>query len=136
QLAGIGRQLITYPRADGVQLSATLYTPPGYEPVRDGPLPTLVWAYPREFRDADDAGQVDDSPNRFSRPAGASHLFLLTQGYAILDGPAMPIIGEGEAEPNDTYVEQLVASAQAAVEAVVAMGVADRERIAVGGHSY
>jgi dipeptidyl aminopeptidase/acylaminoacyl peptidase len=136
QLAGLRRQLITYTRADGVALNATLITPPGYAPERDGPLPLLVWAYPREFRDAGDAGQVDDSPNRFSRPAGASHLFLLTQGYAILDGPTMPIIGEGEVEPNDSYVAQLVASAEAAVKAVVGMGVADPQRIAVGGHSY
>ena len=136
QLAGVQRQLITYPRADGVTLSATLFTPPGYDAQRDGPLPTLVWAYPREFRDADAASQVQDSPNRFSRPGGSSHLFLLTQGYAILDGPAMPIIGEGDEEPNDTYVQQLVSSAQAAVDKVVEMGVADRDRIGVGGHSY
>lgn len=136
QLAGIGRQLITYTRADGVKLSATLYTPPGYNAARDGRLPMLMWAYPREFRDADAASQVTDSPNRFSRPGGASHLFLLTQGYAILDGPAMPIIGVGNVEPNDTYIEQLVASAKAAVDKVVEMGVADRERIAIGGHSY
>jgi dipeptidyl aminopeptidase/acylaminoacyl peptidase len=136
ELAGIGREIITYPRPDGVTLSATLFTPPGYEAARDGPLPTLIWAYPREFRDADAASQVDDSPNRFSRPAGASHLFLLSQGYAILDGPAMPIIGVDEAEPNDSYVEQLVANAQAAVDGVVALGVSDRARMAVGGHSY
>ncbi|CAN5387065.1 S9 family peptidase [soil metagenome] len=136
QLAGIQRQIITYPRADGVMLSATLFTPPGYDPQRNGPLPTLLWAYPREFRDADAASQITDSPNRFSRPTGASHLFLLTQGYAILDGPAMPIIGVGEVEPNDSYIEQLVASAQAAVDKVVEMGVADRNRIGVGGHSY
>lgn len=134
ELAGIGRRIITYDRPDGVELSATLYTPPGYDGARDGPLPLLMWAYPREFLSAADAGQVDDSPNRFSRPTGASHLFLLTQGYAILDGPAMPIVGE--TEPNDSYVEQLVSSAEAAVEAVVGMGVADRGRIAVGGHSY
>lgn len=136
QLAGIQRQLITYQRPDGVKLNATLFTPPGYDPGRDGPLPMLMWAYPREFRDADAAGQLDDSPNRFDRPGGSSHLFLLTQGYAILDGPAMPIIGEGDAEPNDTYVQQLVASAQAAVEEVVEMGIADRDRIGIGGHSY
>jgi dipeptidyl aminopeptidase/acylaminoacyl peptidase len=136
QYAGVQRQLITYPRADGVTLSATLFTPPGYDARRDGPLPMLVWAYPQEFRDASAASQVQDSPNRFSRPAGSSHLFLLTQGYAILDGPTMPIIGEGDVEPNDTYVEQLVASAQAAVEKVVAMGVAHRDRIGIGGHSY
>lgn len=136
QLAGISRQLVTYRRADGVQLSGTLYLPPNYDARRDGRLPMLMWAYPTEFRDAATAGQVQGSPNRFSRPAGMSHLFLLTQGYAIFDNPTMPIIGEGNREPNDTYVEQLVASAQAAVDKVVEMGVADRDRIAIGGHSY
>ncbi len=136
QLAGIRRRIITYHRADGLELSATLITPPGYDADRDGPLPLLMWAYPREFRDAGDAAQVDDSPHRFSRPTGASHLFLLTQGFAVLDGPSMPVIGEGAEEPNDTYIEQMVASAEAAVEAVVALGVADRNRIAIGGHSY
>jgi dipeptidyl aminopeptidase/acylaminoacyl peptidase len=136
QLAGISRQLLTYPRADGVQLSGTLYLPPNYEPRRDGPLPLLMWAYPAEFRDAASAAQVQGSPNRFSRPGGISHLFLLTQGYAILDNPSIPIVGEGAKEPNDTYVEQLVASAQAAVDKVVEMGVADRDHIAIGGHSY
>jgi dipeptidyl aminopeptidase/acylaminoacyl peptidase len=136
QLAGITRQLVTYRRADGVQLSGTLYLPPHYDPRRDGRLPMLMWAYPTEFRDASAAGQVQGSPNRFSRPAGTSHLFLLTQGYAIFDNPSMPIIGEGDREPNDTYIEQLVASAQAAVDKVVEMGVADRDRIGIGGHSY
>lgn len=136
QLAGITRQLITYRRADGVGLSATLYLPPRYDAKRDGPLPMLMWAYPTEFRDASAAGQVQGSPNRFSRPTGISHLFLLTQGYAVLDNPAMPIVGEGSREPNDTYVEQLVASARAAVDKVVEMGVADRDRIGIGGHSY
>jgi len=82
------------------------------------------------------AGQVVDTANRFVRPGGSSHLFLLTQGYAVLDDPSMPIIGVDGAEPNDTYIEQLRASAEAAVNAVVEMGVADRDRIAVGGHSY
>jgi dipeptidyl aminopeptidase/acylaminoacyl peptidase len=136
QLAGIQRQLVTYPRADGVQLSATLFTPPGYDAARDGPLPMLMWAYPQEFRDAAAASQVTDSPNRFSRPGGSSHLFLLTQGYAILDNPAMPVVGEGDVEPNETFVEQLVSSAQAAVDKVVEMGVARRDRIGIGGHSY
>jgi len=135
QLAAVEPRLITYQREDGVQLSGKLYLPPGYTPAR-GPLPFLFWAYPREFRSAAAAAQVVGSPYRFVRPSGSSHLFLLTQGYGILDGPAMPIIGEGESEPNDTYVEQLVASARAAVDEVVRLGVADRDRIAVGGHSY
>jgi len=136
QLAGVSRQLITYERADGVQLSGTLYLPAGYDKDRDGPLPLLMWAYPAEFTDASVAGQVVDTANRFVRPGGSSHLFLLTQGYAILDNPSMPIIGVDGAEPNDTYIEQLSASASAAVDAVVELGVADRDRIAVGGHSY
>jgi dipeptidyl aminopeptidase/acylaminoacyl peptidase len=94
-----------------------------------------MWAYPREFGDADSAGQITGSPNRFTIYSGASHLFLLTQGYAIFDDPKMPIIGAGETA-NDTYVDQLAMDAEAAVDKVVEMGVADRDRIAVGGHSY
>ena len=136
QLAGVTRQLVTYTRADGVALSGTLYLPAGYDKDRDGPLPLVMWAYPAEFTDAAVAGQVVDTANRFVRPGGSSHLFLLTQGYAVLDDPSMPIVGRDGAEPNDTYIEQLKASAEAAVNAVVEMGVADRDRIAVGGHSY
>ena len=135
QFAAVEPRLITYQREDGVQLSGKLYLPPGYSPAQ-GPLPFLFWAYPREFRSAAAAAQVVGSPYRFVRPAGTSHLFLLTQGYGILDGPTMPIIGEGDSEPNDTYIEQLVSSAKAAVDEVVRLGVADRSRIAVGGHSY
>lgn len=136
QFAGVTKRLIEYTRKDGVKLSGTLYLPAGYDARRDGRLPLVMWAYPTEFTDAAVAGQVQDTQNRFTRPGGASHLFLLTQGYAVLDDPSMPIVGANGAEANDTYVEQLVASAEAAVDAVVALGVADRERIAVGGHSY
>ncbi len=133
QLRGITKRLLTYKRADGVALSATLYLPPGY--TAGTRLPMFVWAYPREFTDPDAAGQVVGAPGRFTTIGGASHLLLLTQGYAILDGPTMPIVGAGESA-NDTYVDQLVASAKAAIDAVVEMGVADRDRIGVGGHSY
>jgi dipeptidyl aminopeptidase/acylaminoacyl peptidase len=128
------KQLITYARADGVQLSATLYTPAGWTPEK-GRLPLIFWAYPREFVDPSTAGQVSGSPQRFTQVSGASHLLLLTQGYAVLDDPTMPIVGAGETA-NDTYVEQLVASAKAAVDKVVAMGVADPNRLVAGGHSY
>ena len=134
--AGVTQRTITYKRADGLPLSGNLYLPAGYDAKRDGPLPTLLWAYPAEYTDPKVAGQTVDQGNRFTRPRGISHLFLLTQGYAVLDDPAMPIVGEGGAEANDTYVKQLQADAQAAVDAVVATGVADRGRIAVGGHSY
>ncbi len=135
QFAGITKQLITYTRSDGVKLSATLYLPPGYDRSR-GPLPFLFWAYPREFGSADAASQVTGSPYRFTRPGAASHLFLLLEGYGILDNPKMPIVAERGREPNDSYVEQLVASAEAAVDTLVTMGIADRSRIGIGGHSY
>ncbi len=136
QFAGITSRLVTYSRPDGVQLSATLYLPAGYNAERDGRLPFFFWAYPQEFKSAKAAAQVRGSPYLFVRPTGASHLFMLTQGYGVLDGPTMPIVGEGDKEPNDTYVEQLVSSAKAAVDKVVELGVADRDRIGVGGHSY
>ncbi len=135
QLRDAKKELIKYSRADGVQLTGTLHTPPGYDPSK-GPVPTIIWAYPREFKSADAAGQVKDSPHRFTRLASHSPLHLLTEGYAVLDGPTMPIIGEGDEEANDTYVEQLVASAQAAVYEVIRRGVAEAGRIGVGGHSY
>jgi dipeptidyl aminopeptidase/acylaminoacyl peptidase len=133
QLAGVQREFITYVRNDGVKLGGTLYLPPGYQ--KGQRLPLVMWAYPREFTDPALAGQVSGSPYRFTTYSGASHLFFLTQGYAVLDDPSMPIVGPGETA-NDTYVNQLVASAQAAIDKVVEMGVADRDRIGVGGHSY
>lgn len=135
QLVDVKKELIRYQRGDGVDLTATLYLPPGYTPDQ-GPLPMLMWAYPREFKSAAAASQVTDSPHRFTRYAETSPLLWLARGYAVLDGPTMPIVGEEDEEPNDTYVEQLVASALAAVDEVVRRGVADRDRIAICGHSY
>lgn len=135
-LAGIHKEIVHYQRADGVTLSATLYLPPGYKKDRDGPLPMLFWVYPEEYADRNTAGQVSISANTFSRPQGDSPLFLLALGYGILLDPSLPIVGENGAEPNDTYIEQLIAGAQAAVNYVVGRGIADRSRLVVGGHSY
>jgi len=135
QLQGLQKEMLQYERADGVKLTAMLYLPKEYKK-GDKPLPLLMWAYPREFKNADAAGQVKSSPYEFTRISSGSPLFWLTQGYAVLDRTDMPIVGEGDAQPNDTYVTQLVASAQAAIDKVVGMGVADARRIAVGGHSY
>jgi dipeptidyl aminopeptidase/acylaminoacyl peptidase len=135
ELANVQKKLLRYTREDGVEMTAMLYLPAGYK-VEDGPLPMLMWAYPQEFSSAKTAGQVTVSPYRFARIGWWSPLFWLTSGYAVLDKPTMPIVGEGDAEPNDTYVVQLIASAKAAVDEVVRLGVADRHRIAIGGHSY
>ena len=132
QLAGITKRKIYYERADGIPLSGELYLPAGYQEGQK--LPALVWAYPREFTDEDGAGQVRGSAHRFTMISGASHLLFLTQGYAVLNDAAMPIVGGFTA--NDTYVDQLVANGKAAVDKLVELGVTDRDRIGIAGHSY
>jgi dipeptidyl aminopeptidase/acylaminoacyl peptidase len=129
------KQVLHYKRSDGVDLSANLYLPPGYKP-SDGPLPTLMEAYPTEYKTKAAAGQVTGSPYEFAFLNWGSPVPFATQGYAVLESASIPIIGEGKAEPNDTYVEQLVASAKAAIDEGVRLGVVDRNRVAVMGHSY
>ncbi|MDP2360072.1 MAG: prolyl oligopeptidase family serine peptidase [bacterium] len=135
-LAGLQKEILRYQRSDGVDLSATLYLPPGYRRGVDPPLPALFWVYPREFKSREAAGRVTSSEFTFSRPAGISVLFLLTQGYAVVADPTLPILGEEGAKANDTYLEQLAAGARAAVEHVASLGVIDTSRLAIGGHSY
>jgi dipeptidyl aminopeptidase/acylaminoacyl peptidase len=135
ELRGITKQLVTYQRDDGVPLSFTLYLPPGYK--QGTRLPTLVWAYPLEYNDAGTAGQVSGSTDRFFTVNGLGnlHLLMCLRGYAVLDNAGMPIIGNPETV-NNTYLEQLVSDAKAAIDKAVEMGVTDRDRVAVGGHSY
>jgi dipeptidyl aminopeptidase/acylaminoacyl peptidase len=134
--ADIQEEVVEYDRADGVKLSAKLYLPAGYNPEQDGTLPIVFWVYPEEFKDAKFAGQNNRSRHGFVRPGGASPLFLLTQGYGVLSNPSIPIIGEGDTEPNDTYVEQLLSGAKAAIDYLADRGIADRSRVGIGGHSY
>jgi dipeptidyl aminopeptidase/acylaminoacyl peptidase len=135
-LKGVTKEMVAYERKDGLKLSGTLYLPAGYDRSKDGPLPVFMWAYPREYKTADAASQINGSPFQFIRPGTSSPLLWVTQGYAVFDDFAMPILGEGDKEPNETFVEQLQMSAEAAVDKLVGMGVADRKRLAVGGHSY
>ena len=133
QLRGIKKQLVTYKRADGVQCSFTLYLPPDY---KEGTrLPTVVWAYPLEFSDAGTAGQITGSTQKATSIVGPSHLFFLLEGYAVLDNATMPVVGTPETV-NNTYVEQIVMSAKAAIYKATEMGVTDPDRVGVGGHSY
>jgi dipeptidyl aminopeptidase/acylaminoacyl peptidase len=133
QLTGLKKQLIKYTREDGVELSGTLYLPNDY---KEGErLPCVIWAYPREYQDPKVAGQVRGSAHRFTFFRGTSQLFFLTQGYALLDGAQMPVVGDPKTM-NDTFVEQIVSSLKAAIDKLDAMGVIDPERVGVGGHSY
>jgi dipeptidyl aminopeptidase/acylaminoacyl peptidase len=127
--------VLKYTREDGVALAADLYLPPGYKK-EDGPLPTLLWAYPVEYKSKANAGQVRGSRYTFTRISWGSPVFWAMRGYAILNNATIPIVGEGEAEPNDTYIQQLVGSAKAAIDQGVALGVVDKTRVGVGGHSY
>jgi len=136
KLKDVKKELIKYKRVDGIELTGTLYLPPGYDKEKDGRLPVLMWAYPREYKSADAAGQVKDSPYEFIRIGWYSPIFWVLHGYAVFDDFGMPIIGEGDQEPNETFVEQLLADAEAAINTIVDLGVADRDRLAVGGHSY
>lgn len=136
QMAGVHKELVSYKRNDGVDLSFTLYLPAGYDKAKDGPLPTILWAYPREFNDPSMAGQVSGSPYTFTRISPSSVLVFVTQGYAVLNDASFPIVGAEGKEPNDTFIEQLVADAEAAVNKAVEMGVTDPRRVAVSGHSY
>jgi dipeptidyl aminopeptidase/acylaminoacyl peptidase len=130
---GIQKRLLKYERADGVAMSGTLYLPPNY---REGQrLPCLVWAYPLEYSQASDAGQVRASANRYVRLGGSSHLLLLLAGYAVFDDAAMPIVGP-QRTANDTFVLQLQQNADAAKLALQQSGCVDVSRLAVAGHSY
>lgn len=135
-LDGVSKQKISYKRADGIDLTGDLYLPKGYNKDKDGPLPVLIWAYPREFNSANDAAQVRGSENKFTMVSSGGPIFFVTQGYAVLDNAEMPIVAKEGKRPNDSFVEQLKLNAEAAINKLSEMGVGDRNRMAVGGHSY
>jgi dipeptidyl aminopeptidase/acylaminoacyl peptidase len=135
QLTGMDKRLLSYDRGDGVRLTGWLHLPPGYDQVRDGPLPLVVWAYPLDYGDAATAGQVRGTTERFTRLTASDPIWFVLRGYAVLQGATMPVIGDPETM-NDSYVEQITAAAAAHIRAVADLGVADPQRVAVGGHSY
>jgi dipeptidyl aminopeptidase/acylaminoacyl peptidase len=136
-MAGVTKVKVKYKRKDGVDLTGDLYLPKGYNKEKEGPLPTLLWAYPREFTNAADASQIRGNQHRFTMLSWGSPIFYVTQGYAILDNAEMPIVATSQdKKPNDDFVNQLKLNATAAIDKLVEMGVSDRNRFAVGGHSY
>ncbi|QEC45069.1 alpha/beta hydrolase family protein [Pseudobacter ginsenosidimutans] len=137
QLEGISKQKITYKRADGVDLSGDLYLPKNYDPKKDGPLPVLMWAYPREFNSAADAAQIRGSEDKFTMVSYGGPVFWVTQGYAVLDNAEMPVVAtDSSKKPNDNFVDQLKMNAEAAINKLAELGVGDRNRVGIGGHSY
>jgi dipeptidyl aminopeptidase/acylaminoacyl peptidase len=137
QLDGVSKEKIKYKRADGVDLTGDLYLPKGYNKARDGKLPVFIWAYPAEYNSAADAAQIRGSEHRFTLLNWGSPVYYVTQGYAVLNNAEMPIVATSkDKKPNDDFVEQLTMNAEAAINTLDSMGVGDRNRIAVGGHSY
>ncbi|MDC6354764.1 MULTISPECIES: S9 family peptidase [unclassified Robiginitalea] len=135
-LQEVQKEVITYRRDDGLELSGTLYLPVGYDPDSGEKKPMILWAYPREFKDKNSASQNTRNPNEFTYPYWGSPIYWVARGYVVLDDAAFPIIGEGDAQPNDSFRQQLVANARAAIDAVDERGYIDQSRVAVGGHSY
>ena len=136
-MEGVTKEKIKYKRKDGVDLTGDLYLPKGYDKVKDGPLPTLIWAYPREFTNAADASQIRGNQHKFTLLSWGSPVFYVTQGYAIFDNAEMPIVASApDKKPNDDFVNQLILNATAAIDKLVDLGVGDRSKMAVGGHSY
>lgn len=137
QLQGVSKEKIKYKRADGVDLTGELYLPKNYDVKKDGPLPVVVWAYPAEFNSAADAAQIRGSENRFTLVSWGSPIFYVTQGYAVLNNAEMPIVAtDKDKKPNDNFIDQLTMGAEAAINKLSEMGVGDKNRMAVGGHSY
>ncbi len=137
QLEGVSKEKIRYKRADGVDLTGDLYLPKGYDAKRDGKLPVLIWAYPAEYNSAADAAQIRGSEHKFTLVGGGSPVFYVTQGYAVLSNAEMPIVATSkDKKPNDNFIEQLTMNAEAAINVLDSLGVGDRNRVAVGGHSY
>ena len=135
-IQNIHKEVIKYKRDDGLELSGTLYLPKGYDKNGNEKMPMILWAYPTEFKDKSSAGQSTNNPNEFTYPSYGSMIYWVTRGYVVLDDASFPIVGEGDAQPNDTFRAQLVANAKAAIDAVDNLGYIDRDRVAVGGHSY
>ena len=135
-LASVQKEVIKYKRDDGLELEGTLSLPLGYNKDSNEKMPMILWAYPREYKDKSSASQSTTNPNEFIYPYWGSPIYWVTQGYVVLDDAAFPIVGEGEEEPNDTFRSQLVANGKAAIDAVDKLGYIDRNRVAVGGHSY
>ena len=137
QMAGVSKEKIKYKREDGVDLTGDLYLPNGYDPKRDGKLPVIMWAYPAEFNSAADAAQIRGSEHKFTFISSGSPICYVTQGYAVLNNVEMPIVAtDKDKKPNDNFIDQLRMNAEAAINKLDEMGVGDRNRVAVGGHSY
>ncbi|MDB5120576.1 MAG: aminoacyl peptidase [Sphingobacteriales bacterium] len=132
-LIGIKNQRLSYQRPDGVPINGILYLPASYTRAK-GTLPLIVWACPKEYKTKTAAGTVKGSVYQFPKLDQNSPLYWLTKGYAVFDKMEMPIIGESQDEPYDTYLEQLRFNTEPAIKKLIENGIADPKRIAITGN--
>jgi dipeptidyl aminopeptidase/acylaminoacyl peptidase len=133
--AGVEQQQVSFERVDGTKLSGTLYLPKGFERSQ-GPLPTLIWAYPREYESQQDLQAAVPHPLNYPGLSANNAAVLAAAGFAVFDKVTMPILAADKKLANDQYLPQLIANAEAAVAVLERLGVAKRGNIAIGGHSY
>jgi dipeptidyl aminopeptidase/acylaminoacyl peptidase len=133
ELTKLKVELITYTRKDGIPLSGTLYLPSSHK--KGERLPIIIDAYPVEHADSSTACQIDISPNRFVRFSGATTKYMALQGYAVLYGATIPIVGDPETV-NESFIEQTISSVEAAINYLNEREIIDPDRVGITGHSY
>ncbi len=121
-------------RVDGIKFWVKVTTPAK----STGKLPALFWIYPYEYADQaaynTAAARRNADSDRFTPPGPRSMSILTLAGYALVE-PDVPIIGP-TGRMNDNYVPDLRNSLWATIDELDKKGIIDRDRLAVGGHSY
>jgi dipeptidyl aminopeptidase/acylaminoacyl peptidase len=122
-------------RVDGFRFWVRVTTPPDAK----GKLPALFWIYPREYADqaaynASAGRTAAANTGRYTTPGPRSMALLTLAGYAVVE-PDVPIVGP-PGRMNDNYIPDLRNSLWAAIDELDKRGLIDRDRLAVGGHSY
>lgn len=120
-------------RADGFEFWAEVTLPSDWDGT---PLPGLIWHYPREYDDQEDynEGIRDYNKNDFPGIYRRSTEILVKRGYAVIDAD-WPISAERGA-PNEAFVWSIVQNSTAVIDSAANRGYIDRDRLAIGGHSY
>lgn len=132
-LRGLRREFVSFKRDDGVQLSFTLVLPAEHQPGQK--RAALVWAYPLEYLDAEQASQAAASSERTALPPPGSPVWLALDGYAVVYDVTMPVVGDPRTV-NDGFLEQIQMNATALMEQLAELGSVDLRRVAIGGQSY
>ncbi|HEY3933752.1 MAG TPA: prolyl oligopeptidase family serine peptidase [Gemmatimonadales bacterium] len=132
------RKTVIGRRADGHTFKIMVTLPADWRPGTR--LPALFWFYPREYEsqeayDRPAGGAGGGATNRFPSYGPRTMAFITTEGYALIE-PDTPIFSQNGQPPNDHYVDDLRDDLAATIDALDTIGIIDRNRLAIGGHSY